>query len=245
MRPVEEVVEEIRATEKRRIFFVDSTFAGNRARTMKLMESLIPLNLRWSALWTANRVLDREFMCLAKRSGLLHVNIGIESVKQETLDWMKKRTTKADSLKEVVKGLRDLGISFSFNLIFGLDTDRKGDFHATLEFLLENKVHVAFFNSFCPHKGTRIYDQYLADGRILDPENMDRWPGISATTRPKNFSPQDLAAGIRMMYREFYSWPSILRRLPLPTSTASLASWSMNLSQRKMASGEATNFDGY
>ncbi len=34
MRPVEEVVEEIRATGCRQIFFADSTFAGKRSRTM-------------------------------------------------------------------------------------------------------------------------------------------------------------------------------------------------------------------
>ncbi|MFQ5464431.1 MAG: B12-binding domain-containing radical SAM protein, partial [Thermodesulfobacteriota bacterium] len=123
MRPVPEVIEEIRATGSRRIFFADSTLAGKRSRTMELMEALIPLGVRWSALWTADRVLDRPFMELAKRSGLLHVNIGVESVKQATLDGMNKRTTKADRLAEMVATLRDLDISFSFNLIFGWDSD--------------------------------------------------------------------------------------------------------------------------
>jgi hypothetical protein len=48
------------------------------------------------------------------------------------------------------------------------------------------------------------------------------------------------------MYRQFYSLPSILRRLPLPKSKSALASWFMNLSQRKMFFGKdaRTNFDG-
>ncbi|MFQ5442359.1 MAG: B12-binding domain-containing radical SAM protein [Thermodesulfobacteriota bacterium] len=245
MRPVKEVIEEIRSTGCRRIFFADSTFSGNRARTMELMEELVDLKIRWSALWTANRVLDREFMILARKSGLLHVNLGIESIKQETLDGMNKKTSKAATLEEVIKALRELDISFSFNLIFGWDTDRPEDFIATLKFLQRNRVHVAFFNSFCPYKGTPIYERYLSQGRILDPESLNRWPGITARVRPRNFSPEDLAAGIRMMYREFYSWPSILKRLPPPTSAASITSWVMNLSQRKMAATNATNFDNY
>jgi radical SAM superfamily enzyme YgiQ (UPF0313 family) len=184
-------------------------------------------------------------MTLAKRSGLLHINIGVESIKQETLNGMKKKTTKAESLSEVVRTLRETGISFSFNFIFGWDTDRKEDFDATLRFLEEQKVHAAFFNGLTPHRGTPLYDEYLAQGRILDTENLNRWPGISAGIRPKNFSPPDLEEGIRFMYRKFYSWPSMLRRLPLPVSKTSLASWVVNLSQRKTATGKAEDFDEY
>jgi radical SAM superfamily enzyme YgiQ (UPF0313 family) len=246
-RPVDEVIEEIRFTKSRQIFFADSTFAGNRSRTMELMEKLVPLKIRWSTLWNTHRVLDKEFMLLAKRSGLLHLNMGVESIKQETLDGMNKKTTKADQLEQVVRILRDLDISFSFNLIFGWDTDHTEDFSSTLSFLRKNKVHVAFFNVFTPHKGTRIYDRFLAEARLRDLKNMGRWPGVIAEINPKNFSAEELEGGIIGMYKEFYSWPSILRRLPFPKSKASLASWFMNLSQRKMLSGESfrTDFDGY
>ena len=244
-RPVDEVIEEIRSSKSGQILFVDSNFVGNRSRTMQLMERLIPLKIRWSALWTADCVLDSELMTLAKRSGMLHINIGIESIKQETLDGMNKRTTKAENLTEVIKALRDLGISFSFNLIFGWDSDRKEDFLATLRLFEKNKVHAAFFNSLSPHKGTHLYDEYLSHGRILDPNSLNRWPGISAQIRPKNFSPRELQEGIRMMYQNFYSWSSMLHRLALPVSKASLASWIVNLSQRKMASGNTEDFDSY
>ncbi len=243
MRPVDEVIDEVNASGARRIFFVDSTFAGHRPRTLELMEKLIPLQVRWSALWTADRVLDREFMGLARRSGLLHLNIGIESIKQDTLDGMNKRTTRADRLTEVVAILHDLGISYSFNLIFGWDTDTLEDFHRTLEFLEAQKVHAAFFNSFAPHRGTAIYRRFMDEHRILDDENMNRWPGVHAKIQPKNFSAQQLESELRRMYRKFYSWTSILRRLPPPVSMAAWASWSVNIGQRKIAFGQGTNFD--
>jgi radical SAM superfamily enzyme YgiQ (UPF0313 family) len=245
MRPVEQIVDEIKATKSKQILFADSNFAGNKGKAVRLMESLIPLKISWSTLWTANLLLDLDFMQLAKRSGLQHVNIGVESIKQETLNAMKKRTTKADRLAEGIKVLHKLGISFSFNLIFGWDTDHKQDFRATLDFLQENKVHVAFFYSFAPHKGTPIYDRYLGEGRILDPENMNRWPGISAKIRPKNLSAEELEMGIKMMYRQFYSFSSMRQRLPLPVSKSSFNSWFMNLSQRKMASGKTLSFENF
>ncbi len=246
MRPIEDVIEEIRFTGSRQIFFADSTFAGKRSRTMELMEKLIPLKLRWSSLWNTHRVLDKEFMTLAKRSGLLHVNMGVESIKQETLDGMNKKTTKAHELSQVVKTLRDMDISFSINIIFGWDTDRREDFDATLNFINTHKVHVAFFNVFSPHKGTRIYEQFLAEGRFRDIKNMGRWPGIIAEIHPKHFTAEELEQGVIRLYRKMYSWSSMLRRLPLPLTRSAIASWFMNLSQRKMiASGTSfrTDFD--
>ena len=246
MRPCEEVIEEIRHARRKQIFFADSTFVGNKAHTMELMEKLIPLKLSWSTLWNTNRVLDRELMKLAKRSGLLHINMGVESIKPETLSGMKKKTTSAHKLEEVVQILRELDISFSFNLIFGWDTDRLEDFDATLQWIRKHKVHVAFFNVFSPHKGTGIYDRFLAEGRMRDLENLGRWPGVIAEIFPKNYTPEDLERNILRLYREFYSWPSIVERLPLPRTKASIASWFMNYSQRKMFAGDnsRTNFDG-
>lgn len=245
MRPVDEVVEEIKFTGGNQIFFADSTLAGSRSRTMDLMEKLIPLKIRWSALWTADRVLDLEFMKLAKRSGMLHINLGIESIRQETLDVMKKRTTQAAKIKDVVKILRDLDVSFSFNLIFGMDNDTREVFRDTLKFLEENKVHAAFFNALSPHRGTGLYDQYLAAGRILDPNNLNRWPGLSVGIKPANITPEELLEEIRNMYRKFYSLRSIIQRLPLPLSSASIASWVLNMSQRKMAAGVAEDFEDF
>jgi radical SAM superfamily enzyme YgiQ (UPF0313 family) len=247
MRPVDEVIEEILHSGCHQIFFADSTFVGNRSRTMELMEGLLPLKIRWSTLWNAHRVLDLELMKLAKRSGLLHINIGVESIKQETLRGMHKSTIPPDRLEEMIQILRRLDISFSFNLIFGWDTDRLEDFQTTLNFLQRKKVHVAFFNVFSPHKGTKIYNRFVAEGRLRDEKNMGRWPGVIAEIHPKHYTAEELEEGIKAMYREFYSWPSILRRLPIPKSRASIASWFMNIAERKMMNEDAsrTNFDGF
>ena len=79
-RPVMEVIEEIRRCRSRSIFFGDSNFGGKRSHTMGLMEAMIPLRVRWSALWSSYLCNDATFMDLAQRSGLLHVNIGLESI---------------------------------------------------------------------------------------------------------------------------------------------------------------------
>jgi len=247
LRPVEEVVEEIKRTRCRNIFFADSTFAGHRTRTLRLLEALIPLRIRWSALWNADRVLDRELMLLAAKSGALHLNMGVESIRADTLRQMNKQTTPAERLGEIISTLRKLDISFSFNLIFGWDTDRIEDFVLTLDFLERNKVPVAFFNVFSPHRGTPVYEEYRSAGRLRDEANMGRWPGVIAEVHPANFSAEELERTVIDLYRRFYSFRSMFRRLPFPKSKAALTSWFMNLGQRKMMPNQnrRTNFDGF
>ncbi len=248
-RPVEEVVEEIKRIKKigaRYIFFADSNFAGKVSHTMELIEALIPLKIRWSTLWSVNLCKNDKLMDLAKRSGLLHVNIGIESIDRETLKAMNKRQNKASEYKEILQKLRKRGISYSLNFIFGWDTETPDIFDSTLQFLMENKVPVAYFNILTPHKGTPLYDRMKKEGRIIDIDQIGRWPGIRCYIRPLYCSPKQLEENIKKMYKKFYSVSSILKRLPLPITQSNIASWIINLSQRRIAfSDTAENFDAF
>lgn len=245
-RPVEEVVEEIKHTRSKDILFADSNFAGNLPHTMKLMEALIPLRVRWSALWSAHLCKNDAFMDLAKRSGLLHLNIGMESIDAETLASMNKKANKVTEYKQILEGLRKRGISYSLNFIFGWDTETASVFPTTLKFLMEHKVPAAYFNILTPDKGTRLYDRMQEENRMLDIVNMGRWPGDRCFIQPKNFTPEELEKGVRDLYVKFYSYPSMLKRLPLPITMGNIASWVINFSQRKVAQADGMEtFDDF
>lgn len=246
-RPVEEVIDEIRESRAKNILFADSNFAGNLSHTMELMESLMPLKVRWSALWSAYLCNNDTFMNLAKRSGLLHVNIGIESIDQETLWGLNKRINKVKEYKTILQNLRKRGISYSLNFIFGWDTEKENVFPTTLSFLKEERVPVAYFNILTPHKGTPLYERMKAENRIIDTDHMGRWPGIHCYIKPTYCSAGGLEEHVRKMYKEFYSYSSILTRLPLPVTRANIASWFINLSEKKMshADAETEDFDAY
>jgi tRNA A37 methylthiotransferase MiaB len=136
------------------------------------MEALIPLRVRWSALWSAHHCRNDRFMDLAKRSGLLHVNIGMESIEAKTLISMNKRANKVDEYKQILSGLKKRGISYSLNFIFGWDTETQDVFEATLAFLKEHKVPAAYFNILTPDKGTPLYDRMKEENRIIDIGDM-------------------------------------------------------------------------
>jgi radical SAM superfamily enzyme YgiQ (UPF0313 family) len=246
-RPVPEVVEEIKQWRLRNILFGDSNFGGKRSHAMELMEALIPLKVRWSALWSSYLCNDEEFLDLTKRSGLLHVNIGIESINPETLNGMNKRFNKTSRFRKMLENLRRRGISYSLNFIFGWDGETEGAFNATLNFLWEHKVPVAYFNILTPVKGTPLYDRFQSAGRIMNSQDIDRWPGQVCYIKPPYGTPVQLERNVQEMYRDFYSLPSIFSRMSLPVTKANLASWVINFSQRRIThTGPASNnFDGY
>ena len=234
-RPVAEVVAEIRNSGSRHIFFAASQFVGHPARTMELLEALVPLKIRWSALFSPRFGLDGKFLDLAQRSGLLHVNMGIESISQATLKVMHKEFNKSNSYTDMIDNLNRRNISFSFNFVFGADSDDPEVFAATLKFLKEHRVPAAYFNVLVPLRGTPLYERMQAEGRILDEENMERWPGVVCHFRPRQMSGQQLVDQVRRLQRDFYSLPAIARRLRLPRTQADLASWTVCLTQRKVA----------
>ncbi|MGA3206372.1 MAG: radical SAM protein [Syntrophales bacterium] len=246
-RPVPEVIEEIKTSKARNLLFADSNFAGKVDHTMELMEALVPLKVRWSSLWPAYICTNQKFIDLAQKSGLLHVNIGIESIDPDTLDEMNKKANKVQQYKQILANLRKRGISYSLNFIFGWDTEKKEVFRSTLAFLQQNRVPVAYFNILTPHKGTRLFDRMKAENRIIDIHHIGRWPGIFCHIWPKNYFPEELEEKVKKMCLDFYSCSSMLARLPLSFTKANIASWLINWSQRKVSRvGEGMeNFDNY
>lgn len=249
VRPVDDVIQEIKSCGSKNIFFGDSDFGGKRAEAMKLMEAMIPLKLRWSALWTSFLCYDDDYMDLAKRSGLLHVNLGIESINPVTLKGMNKKFNKVEKYALMLEHLRKRGVSYSLNFIFGWDTETPEVFDATLDFLQREKVPVAYFNILCPEIGTMFYEKMRQDDRILRIEDIGRFPGEFCHIKPKNFTAKQLERNVQDMYLKFYSWKSMFQRLPMPVSQANIASWIVNLSQRSLAQrsngDHNNNFDAF
>jgi len=234
-RPVEEVVEEIKSCGSRHIFFAASQFAGDKAHAMSLMEALIPLKVRWSTLLSAHYCLDEKFMNLAKQSGMLHVNMGVESIDQKALKSMHKGFNPVKQYSEVLANLKKRGISYSLNFVFGSDEEDEDVFDTTLRFLHEQKAETAYFNLLTPLKGSGLYERFKADGRILDEENMDRWPGLWCHFKPVRHTPEELMRRVVKIRQDFYSLRSAVRRLPVPYRESHFAAWNLHFLQSKVA----------
>jgi radical SAM superfamily enzyme YgiQ (UPF0313 family) len=234
-RPVHQVVEDIQRCGSRHIFFAASQFAGDKAHAMALMEALIPLKIRWSTLISAHFCLDPKFLDLARRSGLLHVNMGVESLDQKTLKSMHKGFNRVRQYEDVLRNLKKRSISYSLNFVFGSDTEGEDVFDTTLRFLAEQKAETAYFNLLAPLHGTPLYDRLKAEGRLIDEENMERWPGLSCNFRPLRYSPAELVRRVVGIRQAFYTFRSAARRLPIPYRSSHFAAWNLHFLQNKVA----------
>ncbi|MGF1508668.1 MAG: B12-binding domain-containing radical SAM protein [Myxococcota bacterium] len=234
-RPVQDLVDEIKQIGATNVFFADSMFAGKKEHTKELMEALIPLKITWSTLWTTYLCKDEAFLDLAKRSGLIHVNMGMESINQETLKSMNKRHNKVHEYNELLGNLSKRGISYSLNFVFGWEGETPDVFDTTLNFLQENKVPVAYFYILSPHKGTPLFDRMMQQGKVIVDERLiRRTPGIRCDIKPPHGTPEEMENRVRDMYDKFYSTRSMMRRLPPPTTKSHVASWMLNVAQRRM-----------
>jgi radical SAM superfamily enzyme YgiQ (UPF0313 family) len=218
-RPIGQVLEEIKTLVKitgvKKIYFVDDNLTGHRDYAKELFRGLMPLDIRWSCLWTINTSRDEELLDLAKKAGCYHVNIGIENVCAESIDAIAKVQNPVQEYGWLLKKLQERGLFYSLNFMFGLDGDTTALFDETLEFLERIKAPMAFFNSVTPRRGTPLWDQLYREGRVHNPE-AEKYLGMVCNFLPKNMTPEQCEAGVWRCFQEFYSYHSICRRLLMP-----------------------------
>ena len=215
-RPMDELADEINYIKSlggHIIFFADSVFGGAKRNCQQVLETLVPLNIKWASLWPMNYCADDAMVKLARQSGCLHLNMGMESVDEETIRSMKKRQNRVGHYDEALANLRRHGITYSLNFVFGWDTESDSVYEATLRYLEDNRVPMAFFNILNPRRGTGIYNELKRTGRLLDEDNLSKIAGMNCQFMPKNMSPGELVERVNTLHRQFYSPRSIIRRL--------------------------------
>jgi len=211
--PVVNVVRFIQETGAKRYLFLDDNIIGDPRYARELFAGIKPLGIKWVGQASVSFSRNRELMKLAAESGCGGLFFGVESVSAAQLQKMRKSLKDIALVEDAIKRVRDAGILFHASLIFGFDEDTKAVFPETLEFLTRNKIGTATFNVLTPYPGTRVYEQFRREGRLL----TDDWRYYDHATvvfRPRNMSPYELQKGKTWVKREFSSLSSILRRLP-------------------------------
>jgi radical SAM superfamily enzyme YgiQ (UPF0313 family) len=247
-RPLGEVLEEIKAnvriTGLRNIYFIDDNLTGHREYAKEMFKALAPLNLKWSCLWTINTSRDEELLDLAKQSGCNHVNIGIENVCAESIASIEKVQNPVAEYGWLLSRLRERGIFYSLNFMFGLDGDHRELFDETLNFLEKIKAPMAFFNVATPRRGTPMWDQLSQEGRVHNPD-AEKYLGMVCNFFPKHMTPEECEDGVWRCFQKFYSFPSICRRLFLPPTRYIFQGLPSNLFFRWSASRKIDPVDYY
>ncbi len=213
MRPIEEVIEDIKSMNVRYFVFWDDNFFGDVEYAKKLMKELTKLNKKWAAQVTLERCQDEELLKLAKKSGCVYLFLGLESFSKNSLISVNKSINNVDRYKELINLIHRNEICVQAGIIFGFDTDTKDVFKETLEACNNLGIDGVTVSILTPLPKTPIYEQFKKEGRLISED----WKYYNGKTRvafkPKNMTPQELFEGYMWFRKEFYSIKSIIKRL--------------------------------
>src|SRR5574341_2358077 len=212
--------------------FVDDLHNSNRGYCRELWEALKPLKIKWGCQSTLFLGDDAEMVKLAAESGCVSVFVGMESLDEDCLEETNKSFNRVQKFEEEIKMFHDHGIMVNPGIVFGFDNDDEAVFERAVEFLVRNRVELAYFNVLTPLPGTPLYERYNNSGRIFD-RDWAKYDGKHVVFYPSRMSPEQLQDGFYWANHQFYSLPSIWRRLS-GTSQRLAARFEMNREFRKL-----------
>jgi radical SAM superfamily enzyme YgiQ (UPF0313 family) len=214
------------------VAFVDDLHNSNRAYCRELWTALKPLKLKWGCQSTLFLGDDEEMVKLAAESGCVSVFVGMESLDEDCLDETNKPFNRVHKFSQEIKMFHDHGIMVNPGIVFGFDNDDESVFERAVDFLTKNQVELAYFNILTPLPGTALFDRYNNAGRIFD-RDWSKYDGKHVVFQPSRMTPEQLQEGFYWANHQFYSLPSIWKRLS-GTNQRLVARWEMNREFRKL-----------
>ncbi len=213
LRPVNEVIKEIKSLDIDRLIFCDDNFALNKKVAKKLFNALIPLKYQWISQGAVSLAEDLNLLHLMKQSGCEGLLIGFESVNLKTqAEMIKLKKLKID-FSEAMRRFQGEGINIMGAFIFGFDQDNRKIFQQTLEFINKQKIEVVQAKAIIPYPGTRTYQKFLQQDRLL----VDNWwlkpiYGDKVLFPPKGMDPEELEEGLEYVKSQTHKIGSIFKR---------------------------------
>src|SRR3990170_2503481 len=234
VRPVDEVVEEIKGFDSREFFFMDDNIVGRPKYARELFQTLIPLKVIWGSQASITMAKDPELLQLYARSGGKYAFIGFESLSQKNLENMHKGWNSAKDYKEAIRKIHGAGINIVGSFVFGLDEDDTSVFKTTFDFLMETNMAAAQFHILTPLPGTVTYGILEKEGRIID-RDWAKYHTGEVVFQPKGMTAEQLQNGYYWIFRNTYSIKNILKRNFRRNLKGLIYRVAANLSYRKKA----------
>lgn len=212
-RPVTDVVAEIDRLDTRQVMFIDDNFAGNVDWVREFIAAIKSKNLIWHCAVTTNIGQHLGLLDQMVESGCRSLFIGFESINSSSNAGVHKRQNRVDQYGRLISEIHDRGMMINASMVFGFDQDDPTVFRRTFDWLVENKVETMTGHILTPYPGTVLFKRLQEQGRIID-NDYSHYNTSHVVFQPAQMSPQELKDGYLWMYDQFYSVPSIIRRLP-------------------------------
>ena len=208
-----------------------------RSERFELMEKLakLPADMVFFTQITMEAGEDTQFLDAMRLAHIKGALVGVESVTEEGLKAVFKTFNSAgDNLAKRLRTFKEHGVHVLGSFIFGLPTDRKDTFAATVALAREADLTFAQFVMMTPFPGTVDFDRWEKNmnGSVphVDGVPITRYWLIPAGVRPKMFSAHETMSSDEIRERTqgvwdtFYSLGEIWERSKcVPTLRGRLA----------------------
>ncbi len=204
-RDIPSIIQELRAIPQKFLRIYDPSLTSNPKYTKELFRNMIGLHKKF--LCNGNiHVLgqDEELLSLASEAGCLQWSVGLESISQNNLDSIGKRTNKVNDYASAIQKIHDHGMWVKGNFMFGFDYDYPDVFKKTRETIQSIEVDLPCFYIVTPLPGTPLFSEFKQQGRILT-KDWSLYDFGHVVYQPKNIPADVLFEKTYEIYDELYS----------------------------------------
>ena len=212
VRPIENVIEEIKGLNSKMIIFFDPNFFAEREYSIALMKELKKLKIRWTGSATINCAFDEELMDLAEQSGCKGLLVGLESLNLNTLRNNKKGFNDPNKYKEAISIMQSHGIAVNGCFVLGLDGDTEELLLSLPEQINYLNLNLARFSILTPVPNSPLFKRLEKENRILT-KDWSLYTQHIAVYKPQNMSKERLEEIYRKVWKDTYSFKNIFRRV--------------------------------
>ena len=193
------------------IMFTSDNF-NKYAEAPTLLEAMIAerLNMPFFVQCDTQIVRQEDFVDLMARAGCFQVFVGVESFNRQILLAAHKSQNHPQLYGDIIRMCRSRGIITHFSNIIGFPEDTEAGIREHLNELIAMGPDAASFYILTPIPGTQQYDEFLAEGRIIE-KNLDRFDGTNTVWRHDTLDWDQLKETLFDCYRRFYSVSHLLR----------------------------------
>ena len=223
-RPTKEILEELKTIPQKMLFFVDDNIIGygqeSREATLELFKGMVELKLDklWFCQASLNFADDEEVLHWAAKAGCKMVFLGLEAEDPGALKEVEKRLNLqrgVDSYSAAFERIHRAGIAVLGAFIFGMDGDTPQKLEQRGDYMIRSNVDVMQTTFLTPLPGTRLFDRYIKEDRLLYsnfPEDWSHYDMTEVVFKPRGMKTEELICGMHFENKKMYASPVLIRK---------------------------------
>ncbi len=222
-RPINEIVDEWNSIDKKFVFIVDDNFYGISAKHSQWSKELLHEIIRrgkkrlWFSQTSINMGSDPEGLKLAYKAGCRGMLVGIESFNPVTLKEFNKglNCKLAGDYGKLIDGFHKGGIAMFGCFVIGADNDDKDTVFETMTKAMELGVDIVQITNLTPLPGTRLYERWMEEEKIVRtdyPKDWERYSFTDTVYTPDGMTREDMDTAVSELRQIAATVPWVWKR---------------------------------